>query len=577
MAATVQSAFAGDQLPGNGRSGGSGGGVDCSSHSWPMVSQSTAFKGCFQLVFELVRPAGAGSITSLDQSEYSQQLQQLVQQRLGDWLPPGWDVRAVQVGPLPFADSEAQQVQQGQEVGGGPEAEGTPGGLVAALQQPPQHSAPRAPSGTANSLADYLVAVWSQPPPAASGILLEQLALPSTTQATSVSGGSNTSLLRGSSAGLSPTAIAGTASAAAAATAAGDMRGGGSCGGSSASIRSANNSTATLWISKPIVQQLLLKGYRQVTAVVVAQPQAVALLHKSWDLLPLATPREGDSAAPAADLQLPLEFDHYDALQHAQGLGRNGQVKVLSVVVLAGSAGSEEPSRTTTPDASSAAENASEASSSTSSTTAAVKRRGAPLLDAATAAMGSGGDGGGDPSILVHLPLLLLPLACHREMQQLQKAATSAGMPLHMAIGHVLLPLVQDWVLVCLWGCAGDPSTSQQQQQPLQRMRHALYESLTAYFVREGMAECHKLMVGGSAEVPVSAALSVTGGGSGISLAGAGTGVCGSSRQVSSADDGGSTSAQTIEAGTMKYPQDFYLYYFKIAPCPALYPHSWSR
>jgi hypothetical protein len=561
-----------------------------------MVSQSTAFRGCFQLVFELVRPAEVQDLAADEAAAHLQALQQQVEQRLRAWLPPGWGVRAVQVGPLALAAAAAGV---GAGAGGAPPSLVQPalpaaaGGGARALAA--AAAAPGAAPAKADSLADFLVSLWSQSPVMASGILLRHMALPSSqldapaaASPTALSGATIPSIPSQASVTCSGDGGHDSSSLATAAPGGGGpgRRTSSSSGVSIAEDAGASGGSvsATLLVARAVVAQLLQQGYRQLSAVVVAQPQAVSLLHASWELPPA-------DGAGAGDLELPLVFSRADALRHAQGLGRDGSIKVLSVVVLAGSTTQQQQQPMAA--AASAVQQQQQqpldarALDEPAPMEADVGADADDADDADAAGAADGGAAGGGrpqgraPGILAHLPLLLLPGAAQLELVRLLHAALAAGMTEQQALSQVLLPLIQDWVLVLLWG---DSTSSAAHQQPLQRMRHALFESLSAHFTKERTSECLRLLAGRDADEQAAAA-----GAASASAAPASSGTEGAAASGSSSSAGRAAAAAAAGSGNasplvggdgaaggmMRCPADFYLYCFKITPCPALYNHGW--
>jgi hypothetical protein len=253
-------------------------------HPLPIVAQSTAFSGCYQLVFELVRPTGMGGSeqqpllqlasavtgstggatvqlsagqTEADLAEQQlEQLQHFLEQQVRQQLPAGWDVRGVQmVGKskkdLPGSpDTAAGAAAEAAGSGGKAAKECSSSGRrhSAHPKQQAQQLTAVATAAAANSLAAALACLWSREGDGQKGgIYLQPLAA------------------------ALPEAEAPTAAAAAAADS------------SAASLGSGSSSNrgvveVELLLSKELVEQLLEQGHERVRCVVAVQPQGAVLL-----------------------------------------------------------------------------------------------------------------------------------------------------------------------------------------------------------------------------------------------------------------------------------------------------------
>lgn len=509
-----------------------------------MVSQCTAFRGCYQLVFELVRPShGGGSVAAEVElnPQQLQQLQEVLELQIKQQLPVGWLVRSVQL--------VGQQQQEGAGLVGAAAAAG-PGQAAQCVPAGPL-SQPGQPAGAADSLAAALACLWSRDHEGDRAVMLQPLAVAMPTVAAAAAAAHGRQNSAGSSGSTGEPSTSGGSS--------GRQQGVGSRRESaSAAIE------AELLLPKGAVQHMLQQGHRQVRCVVALQPEGAVLLDQAWPLSQEpAAAAEGvrasaDSAAATAaeqqDMRLQLKFTCDAAVQ--QGTGSSRQFRVLSVVVLAkdGKGKDKKPQE--------AAANASVSSSRSS--------KDGSLGFAEAAAVVSGA---AVPGVIAHLPLLLLPGGAAAEMQGVVEAAVSFGMARTQANQQLLLRLVQDWALLVLLSDSSssnnsssgssDSTIGRAMQPPLQHMQQSLYDSLSAYFMQHKMEQCRKL-------------LGSLGGKAGAQLA----------QQTSSTTNSGSNVRQLVQAaavspGKQAQPQrpswsvDFYLYTFKIAQCTAQHPHDW--
>jgi hypothetical protein len=575
-------------------------------HPLPIVAQSTAFSGCYQLVFELVRPTGADSGEQQQQSlelaaaaagaagsassgtavqlaavqaeaelaeQQLEQLQQFLEQQVRQQLPAGWDVRGVQMVGKSKTDSPASSstanAAAAAEKGGNASKERS----SSKRHKQPQQLTAVATAAAANSLAAALACLWSREGDGQKGgITLHPLAAALPEDATT------------------PTP---TPTAAAAAEAAADSSPAASLSSSSSS--SSGTVEVELLLSQPLVEQLLEQGHERVRCVVAVQPQGAVLLDQVWELLPEAASAAaaavgeegsghiagdatiaedttaaaaagaatGDGPSPAAaaaaaaeatedGLKLQLSFSRDAALQLGSEMSKQGPVRVLSVVVLA-----KNRSKDRGRPCSSGTDSISSWSTSTGST-------GSSVLAAAAAAAAV--SGAVVPGVIAHLPLLLLPAAAAAEMQGVFEAAVACGVNRLQANQQLLLRLVQDWALLMLLldgtsgsdgssSSAATASSNSMLRSPLQLMQQSLNDSLSSYFAQHKLEHCLKLLQ---------------------SVAGAASSSSARAARLQRQQQQAAQQQQQQQTYKAHFSAEFYLYTFKIANCTAQHPHDWS-
>jgi hypothetical protein len=571
-------------------------------HPLPVVAQSTAFSGCYQLVFELVRPTGAGSSEQQQQShelaaaaaggaagsasgtavqlaavqaeaelaeQQLEQLQHFLEQQVRQQLPAGWDVRGIQMVGKSKKDLPATS-STGAAAAAGTERAGS-GGKAAKERSSRRHKQPQqltavATAAAANSLAAALACLWSRDGDGQrGGITLHPLAAALPEQATT------------------PTAAAEGAADSPAASLASVI----------GSRSSSSMVEVELLLSKLLVEQLLEQGHERVRCVVAVQPQGAVLLDQVWELLSSAaaaaaaagkkasghtaaddltevevTAARGATAdAPSAaaavtedGLKLQLSFSRDAALQLGSEMSKQGPVRVLSVVVLA-----KNRSKDRNRPCSSSADSISSWSRSTGST-------GSSMLAAAAAAAAV--SGAVVPGVIEHLPLLLLPGSAATEMQGVFEAAVACGVDRLQANQQLLLRLVQDWALLMLLldGTSGSDGSSSSSnlaascnstlRSPLQLMQQSLNDSLSSYFAQHKLEHCLKLLQS------VAGAASSSSSSSGNSSARA--------ARLQRQQQQAAQQQQQQQTYKAHFSAEFYLYTFKIANCTAQHPHDWS-
>jgi membrane protein insertase Oxa1/YidC/SpoIIIJ len=225
--------------------------------------------------------------------------------------------------------------------------------------------------------------------------------------------------------------------------------------------------------------------------------------------------------------------------------------------------------------------------------------------------------------ILEHLPLLLLPAAALTELQQMlpgsnnTKGASQSKADSLQQQGswQELLPLVQDLALSLLW-CGT-------QQQPWDSVQAALQVPLAAFFEQRNMRHCQQLLqqaTAGTSDVAATAASAAAAAATTPRAVAApapaqvtrqqlqqhrqqhqqlqqqhqqlqqqqqqqqqqppheATAVSNSPREpaaaAAAAMDGGSSSSGLPPSS--RFPAEFYLFTYKIAPCSVTGPHEWS-
>jgi hypothetical protein len=426
-----------------------------------MITQSTALRGCWQLVFHAaLTPAAARYLqqaAAATGSSMDQHLQQLADEVLQQW--PGWElIKVQQIDSSAAAAAAAAAV--GAQVEGGSNQE-----VFATRDLVIKPAAAAATARAAETATAAELSVAAAAP--GLGLFLTPVAI--------TAHGSGCSCALHDALGAPPAAAA---------------AGGGGGGG---------GALVELHVAGFAVQQLLRDGRSSLRAVVsgASRPHdqsssssssSSVLLDQEWDLQQLAAlaPDTPAAAAAAAEGAVLAGGDHAQAVSYnneykdaclrlhlcdpataaarAPASQAAGHAGVYSVVVIA------------------APSNSGNSSSYIASSSAAA----AHTSSAA-------------PAVIACLPLLVLPAAAQQELQQLFTAAVAAGLTCSQAYQQ-LLPMLQDWATVLLWpGCsnaaaaAGQASSAEQPQQqdiPLQ----VLYDALSAGFAELNMPKCLALL-----------------------------------------------------------------------------------
>jgi hypothetical protein len=358
-------------------------------------------------------------------------------------------------------------------------------------------------------------------------------------------------------------------------------------------------------MTKECVQQLLRAGHPSVRVVCMLQPVGAVLQDVSWQLTNSSSSSGGSgnssaaavsrAAADITDLQLPLAFQLGADIDVLLNSGQQ-QAQVVTVVVMAAGRDSKQkplPHRQQQ------------------------QQQQQPAVSRRPAATASGGAAAVAPVILEHLPLLLLPAAALTELQQLLPGSASHGSSTKGASQpkpdpsqqqgswQELLPLVQDFALSLLW-CGT-------QQQPWDSVQAALQASLAAFFEQSNMRHCQQLLqqaTVGTGDVAATAAAAAA---ATPRAAAAPTPAQVTSQQLqqhpqqhqqlqqqqqqqpqdvpavssspkgpsaaaaaATAVDGGGSSSSGGPPPSSRFPAEFYLFTYKIAPCSVTGPHEWS-